>query len=491
MKREVIFDTQCKNEYLLLKLLYFSSSEMKKVEICDTLGITLPTLSTMIISLKNKLQDTKLIFYVKRNTIQLGGIENTSLDELTDKLLETSYKYKMLNYLFFNKGKNNIQISEVLFTSETTTSRIKKECNNILSEYDLKINKGNIEGDITQYLYFYYLFFSISSSSSKMEMKSANKRIVSLTKQIQKKFELSLINLDKVHLWTFILIKELKSSEQITLSKREKENIQLIENTRLYIFLKDLYKNQFSPKNEEESNNFAYFMCIFFISFGIITYSQACLNLFKKDNPIFEITNKIMMLSRAYFKKDPDLFLTVENSLFSLLSQIFYFNGVNFFLDTVTSNYYKNIFNSSSRNLISTIIQEQVILPSKLFNEEKQVYLKNAMSIIFYTLSPDPKFKIRVGVASNSLSWLTPSTMKLLERNLNIEHDVKISTYNKNEFYDLVITDISSDILVKNYTICHQLTAYGVGIDIQKLSMEINRLMYQKYCSKSICDYLW
>ena len=193
-----------------------------------------------------------------------------------------------------------------------------------------------------------------------------------------------------------------------------------------------------------------------------------------------------MILLKKYFLNDEQLFLSVENNILSLLSHTFYLKGFDFSLDTVTLTYYKNSFLNTLRSLVSQNILEQIIFPTRLFSCREERYLKECLSIILYSLTPKPELEIKVGVASASLNWINFSSIKLLERKLAIHQNINLSIYSRKETYDLVITDISSNLLVKNYDTCLRVTSLGVTKDIKQISKEIDLLTKKKYKPFSI-----
>ncbi|OUZ27890.1 hypothetical protein A5806_002498 [Enterococcus faecium] len=215
MNKEIIFDTHYKNEYILLKLLYISSRELSKQEICRELGITLPTLSKIVSNIKddfyNQLQSSEIKFIVKRNTIKLEYERNISLDELTTHLLQKSYKYRLLKIIFLCKNKRYKNLENIFNVSSSTLNRIINSCNEILSEYDLKIIRGKIVGSATQYFYFYYMLFLISPRNQII----TNPIIINIIDSIKKLVNLSPSKKKQLSLWIFLLIKKLNSIDRI------------------------------------------------------------------------------------------------------------------------------------------------------------------------------------------------------------------------------------------------------------------------------------
>lgn len=483
MNKESIFDNHYKNEYILLKLLYISSREISKQEICEKLKITLPTLSKIVSNIQNdfydKLQNSTIQFIVKRNTLKLQCEGNISLDELATQLIKNSYKFKLLETIFFNNNKRDNNLEIKLNISNSTLNRVINSCNQILLKYNLRIKKGRIEGSLTQYCYFYYMLFLIAPKKNTF----SNQTTTKILNAISNNMNISVSNKKKLNLWIFLLIKNLKIKEKRNLTEIEKRNLKQTSKTKIFKQLKQLYIEETIINNTDEAETFAYFLCLFFVSFGIVSYSDAYLNLFRRENPAFELTNKIISLLRLTFVNINNSFEIVENNIFTLIAQLFYFNGKNFLIDTITTQYYKDIFNNSLKYAIAEKIVNDIIKPSKFFNIDKINYIKENLPLCLYVLIPKNELKVNIAILAMTSNWIMSSLLALIEKRLNTYQSIVISEYKTSKTYDLLVTDtdVNLEKNSKNFSYYYKVTAWGIDIDFDRVINLINDITLEKY----------
>lgn len=482
LHKEDLFDKHLKNEYLLLKLLYLSSKELKKTKICEELKITLPTLGKVAENLQlqlKKISSENLQFIIKRDTIELKLINNISIEELTELLLKDSNKYKVFRYLFTYDKVNFIKLENYLQVSGTTVGRIIKSCNDLLLKYDLKIKHGRIIGDFKQYVFFYYSFFWLSSVKEK---KQDSYFINQLTNEIGNKFGISVIQREQLFLWILITLKRINKTSIDELDIIDQKSIEQCTGTPINICIQQLYKKYKRIYSEEEVKMFAYLLSLFFVSFGILSYEKIQLELFRKENPTFEITNKITAEIREIFiLEKKDQILSTESNVFSLISQTFYFKGANYTTDRLTFKHYYNLFTNSFRERFVLNLIETIIKPCHLFNSFKIDQLKKRLIFLIYILTPKEKYRVKIGVISRSSYLLAISSTSLLEYELNRKQDVTIMPYNESTQFDLIISNAPNSILKNNYKYFYQLTNIGLYLDIRELYKIINKIALEKY----------
>lgn len=484
MHKEDLFDKHLKNEYLLLKLLYLSSKELKKTKICEELNITLPTLGKVSESLKFQLEQIssdQLQFIIKRNTLELKLINNVSIDELTELLLKDSSKYKVFRYLFTYNKVNYVKLENYLQVSGTTLGRILGACNELLVKYDLKIEHGKLVGSIKQYIFFYYSFFWISSIKEK---KSNSYLINELVDEIGKKFSLSVVQKEQLFLWIFITLKKINKVSINDLEVVDQQNIEQCTTTPINRYLQMLYKRYKPVYSEDEVKIFAYLLSLFFVSFGILSYEKIQLGLFRRENPAFEITNKIMAAVKETFVLEKrNQVMSIETNIFSLIAQTYYFKGANYTIDRLTFKHYYNLFNNSFREHFVLDVIENIIKPCHLFDSYKIEQIKKRLIFLIYVLTPRKKYRVKIGVISVVSHLITVSSITLLQSELNSKQDVIVLPYDENDDFDLVISNVSNSMVKNNYTHFYQLTNIGPYLDIKVLHRIINKIAAEKYHS--------
>lgn len=484
MHREDVLDKHLKNEYLLLKLLYISSKEMTKKEICEELKITMPTLSRVIAglreSLEESIQTSQIEFNVKKSTLELKSINNISLDELMGIFMKQSSKYKVLRYLFSHQRINHVELCNLLNVSNTTLNRVLQSCNNLLFKYNLKIERGKIIGDITQYVFFYYTFLWVSEAT---ERKVGSGITYAIVDEMAQKFELTLMQKKQLYLWLLVTLKKINKVKIEELNQINQKNIQQYNKTPINQYVQHLLEKNNPLCTSDELQIFSYLTCLFLTSFGIISYERIQLGLFCRDNPAFELTNKIMAAIKVTFNLDQSTVFTIETSVFSLIAQTYYFTGSNYTTDKLTFAYYYRLFNNSFRERFVGDIIENIIMPSYLFDQRKTEYIKKRLVLLIYILSPKKEYQVKIGVVSSVSYVLASSTIFLLENELSKRQDVILEPYTDNNCYDLVISNLTDNLLIKNYNYFYQLTTIGVNLDVKELHDIINEIAISKYQS--------
>lgn len=484
MHKEDLLDNYVKNEYLLLKLLYLSSRELKKSEICERLNITLPTLGKIVESLQVKLlnddiSSNQLELIVTRNSLELKFINDVSIDMLAEVFLKDSNKYKVFRYLFSRKKISYVKLENYLQVSTTTLGRIIGSCNELLTDYNLKISHGRIVGDIKQQIFFYYSFFWVSSVDEK---KSNSNLLSNLVEEVSVKYNLSVVQREQFYLWSLVTLKKIGEVSMNSLSIGEQKDVEQYSKTPINKFFQKIYIKHKSIYNESEVQLFSYFLSLFFISFGMTSYEIIQLGLFNKRNPAFELTSKIMAAIKAIFILDKQD-VTIETNVFSLLSQIYYFRGNSYSTDSLTFMDYFKLFNSSfSTRFVSDVIKE-IVEPSSLFDSFKLDQIEKRLIFLLYTLSPKKKYCVKIGVVLTTSHLVLNATILLLETELNNRRNITITQYVNDENFDLVISNISNSLLENNYKYFYQLTNIGPYLDIERLDLLIDKIALEKYQS--------
>lgn len=369
---------------------------------------------------------------------------------MTELLLKDSCKYKVLRYLFTYNKINYVKLQNYLQVSGTTLGRILGSCNKILEKYDLKIEHGKIVGDIKQYVFFYYSFFWVSTIKEKKE----NSHLINkLVKDIGEKFSLSVIQKEQLFLWILITLKKINKISINDLDSADQKNIEQCTTMPINRYFQKLYRNCKAIYSEDEVRLFAYLLSLFFVSFNMLSYEKAQLGLFRRENPAFELTNKIMAgIKEMFVLEERSQFISIETSIFSLIAQSYYFKGANHTIDRLTFNHYYKMFNNSFREHFVSDIIKNIIEPSNLFDSIKIDEIKKRMVFLIYVLTPREQYCVKIGVVSVVSQVITISSINLLRNELNINQDVIVLPYDEEKRYDLVVSNIPSSMLKNNYS---------------------------------------
>lgn len=266
------------------------------------------------------------------------------------------------------------------------------------------------------------------------------------------------------------------------LNADEQKDIEQYNKTPINKYFQKIYIKYKPICSKNEVQIVSYFLSLFFMSFGIISYEIIQLGLFQKMNPAFELTSKIMAAINATFILDKqNESIEIETKVFSLLSQTYYFRGSSHSTDSLTFMDYFNLFTSSFNNKFVSEVIRKIVEPSCLFDSFKLDQIEKRLVVLLYTLSPKEKYHVKIGVAVTTSHLMLNATILLLESELNNIRNITVTQYAQERKFDLVVSNISNSLLKNNYKYFYQLTSIGPYLDIERLDLLINKIASEKY----------
>nr|WP_248289783.1 helix-turn-helix domain-containing protein [Enterococcus faecium] len=459
--------------------MYLSTGHIKKSEACQELNITMPTLIKLSDNLKRQLKNEKISFIINRYTLELKVNDSVSLDDLTDILLKKSIKYQIMEYLFHYKKYDAIVLTDKLKISIGTLNRLISECNRSLQHLELKIRNKKLSGSLTQRIYFFYNFFKMGSKKIDSEL------IDNIIAKLIKKITLSIAQQKQLKIWIYVLMKNISNKAILkNLNPEEQRSISRYQNKSIFQYVQHTYCSQKKICSDDEAKIVTYFICLFLITFGGVPYEEIRLGLYSRNNPVFEITDEVMAaIQSTYNLIKEHSSIDIKSGVFSLIAQIYYFDGVNYSIDKVTLNYYYGLFNNSFRNQFVLDILKYIIEPTNLFNPSKMNYLKKRLIFLIYMLSPKKTYKVRIGVLNMESHLLSDAIIYLLKNELKGKQNVTVLSYTQNEPFDLLISNANLPQLGKNYDQFYQVTVIGADLDLNQVSSIVDQIAYSKYRS--------
>lgn len=199
-------------------------------------------------------------------------------------------------------------------------------------------------------------------------MKKSDSNILNkLVEEVSAKYNLSIVQKEQFYLWSFITLNKTKGVLINQLNADEQKDIEQYNKTPINKYFQKIYIKYKPICSKNEVQIVSYFLILFFMSFGIISYEIIQLGLFQKMNPAFELTSKIMAAINATFILDKqNESIEIETKVFSLLSQTYYFRGSSHSTDSLTFMDYFNLFTSSFNNKFVSEVIRKIVEPSCL-----------------------------------------------------------------------------------------------------------------------------
>ena len=486
---EDLFDKTTKREYLFFKILYLNEeNHMKKIELCDSLKITMPTLRSMIARIQEEyVEDEKIKDYLKLEVsvdeVRLCILKPINFEYLISKILENSRIYILLKYALKNKEeKSLVQLSNDLMLSATTFGKILVKCNKILAEFNLKIKYGMIIGDTKQIIYFAFQFFWFTS-----EYKPVNEALIFF---LEKKYnmELNIIQKAQISLLShlieqyYVCIKELKIDESI---------YERLNDTKLYKDMYFFYGNKYLNWKEQSIIYVTLLTIVFFKGFSMLPFKIIKLYSFKEDSCLCIFDQLLTILNEVYdFEKLEDR-THLEENIITTLYKLCVFDGLWYSVDEITLNYYFVSFNSKFNTSFITALVD--FLENDLCFKNKKVHLKYLYEVLVVSLFPLKKkkeFSIKLGYICKASPILSNAVSNKIAKKLEGKVNVIVESFRDDCEYDLVISDFSEEHLrqlsrCKNYNNYYRVTNLAINVDIKKLSTIVEKIEYDKYFSKA------
>lgn len=485
MFKEDLLEGSEKIQFNILKNLFINKGKMNRSDLCDKLGISLPTLKSHVEKIDHLFRTdykAKISIYYTKDFIFLKCKDEIRLKSLIFSYLDNSPKYKILNYFFLNSnGKlTGVKLSENFNISLATLNRKIIECNQILKEFDISIKNYELTGSLMQISYFYYLFFW----NTEVDIPNIRLSDYSLITIIEKTLRISLSIKQKhsLYLWLKILMvrKKFFSSDFLE-DSFTKSNLNLFKETEIFKELKLFFKKD--SLNKGSTTYLAYSTLCFILSFNIVPYDFINKNKYIINSCPFKIFSLVIdEIENIYLKVPENLSEELKLNILNLCFRNYYFKGVFYSNNKVITRYYLNDFKSSFKDDFTDKLYLKI---TNLFDFKYTIdktYFKLCIILTLNYLDGISKYHIRIGVLSMAENLIINSTIDYLKSFLSKKFNVLVEIYDENrtENYDLVITNFNIDFIPKNYDHIYTFTNLTIMYDLNNVVNLISEIEESK-----------
>lgn len=175
MNKEDLLDTKSAFDVRMLECIFHSHGTISKSQLITRLQTTSRMVTDHIVTLNDSLQmldNVSSAQLVESRTVITLQIEPaSSLEELTNHIIQESLAYKILAYAFWHPDFTMQKMQQALLISESTLFRAMNKVNRLLSEFDISIRNNRINGREIDVRHFYYnLFNTLNATNPKLGM---------------------------------------------------------------------------------------------------------------------------------------------------------------------------------------------------------------------------------------------------------------------------------------------------------------------------------
>lgn len=486
MFKEDLLETSEKIQYKIFKKVYINNGKISKNNLCNELNISLPTLKShinRIEDLLNKCYKSKVKIYTSKDFVFLKYDIGISLHCLTTCYIENSLKYKLLKFFFIKNKKKftGIQLCNYFNISLSTLNRKISECNLILKEFDISIKNYVITGSQLQIAYFYYLLFW----NNRIDISSVVSDNHNITEVIEKTFNTSLKISEKYPLYTWLKILMIRKNffvEDFFIDEFTKNNLRILENTKIFIELKNFFEKDSLSKSS--STYLAYSTLCFILSFNIIPYEVIKeFSTVNKNTPFKIFSLMTNEMSNLYTTHPSNFNNKLKLHLLSLCFKSYFFKGIFYSNNKIVTNYYLNEFTSDSREKFVNNLLFKINSLYKMKYSFDPDYFKLCIILTLNYLNGVSKHSLTIGILSRIDSLILNTTIDYLRKFLRRKFDVIVEVYNehKKENYDLLITNFDPKYIQKNYNNIYIFSNLAIQYDLNNIVKILNEIEKTKF----------
>lgn len=486
MFKEELLERSERLQLNILKKLYLNNGRIAKYELYSTLNISPPTLKSHLekidLLLRSHYDNKVQVLYIQ-NYIILKYENYINLEHLMSICIKNSLKYSLLKYLFENNHKplSGIKICNELNISLSTLNRKVSECNCMLKEFDIFIKNYRLEGSKAQISYFFYSLFVNTGITSSNPNFIFNK----LLNFFHKKFNISFNIKQKysLYIWT-IIISERKFffRRDCFHDKFHKDNL---KDNNFFLELKTFFEENNFNKNIGEC--LSYTTICFILSFNMLPIDFVINNIKFKNNIAYKNYELILSEIDRLFIYSPNNFNdTLKCNLLNICYKQYFFKGIFYSNDYITTQHYLNEFSSYSRlKFVEKLLLKIHTLTNNYYIDNE--YFKFCTILTLNYINGHTKCPITIGVLSQTENLTLTSTINDLNNVLRKKFDVIVETYNENKKnYDLVISNfnLKFKFLSNNYDNIYSFTNLGIKYDLENIIKLLNKIEEKKLKNK-------
>ncbi|MFD1671065.1 helix-turn-helix domain-containing protein [Agrilactobacillus yilanensis] len=170
MNKEDLLDAKSAFDVKMLECIFRSHGAISKSQLINNLQTTSRMVSDHVITLNDSLKMLRNVNFVQltetRTMIVLEISPDSSLEEITNHIIQESLVYKILAYAFWHPNFTMQKMQQALLISESTLFRAMNKVNHLLSEFQISIRNNRINGREINIRHFYYNLFSTLNATN-------------------------------------------------------------------------------------------------------------------------------------------------------------------------------------------------------------------------------------------------------------------------------------------------------------------------------------
>ncbi|MGM0213265.1 helix-turn-helix domain-containing protein [Enterococcus sp. AZ109] len=473
----------------IIRNLYRSGGIGTKGELMQEFQVSLPTLYKYLDEINASLeaQNGKLRIFFEGPSLSLKLAPEFTIHELVIDRLKESIKYQLLVEHLDGLKKEITYFTQKFQISRASFFRKIKELNEILAEFKLTLENGEVQGDELQVRYFYFqlLWYTESRITSDIELSMRRMVIEHLESTFQKRFPEDIQR--KIALYLEIFSRRRKKQEQfqILISEEEEKTISPVVLRQVKEALA-IYTERYAITIETfELKSFYFFLCninIFSATDDVSYYIYE--KNFQEQTPIIQMNDIIFdyLNEHEFFsqKKNPGLWLEITIFLFRIHFNVFMYSGW-------FEEYYEHAATAGEGIPEMDFYQPHAEEMAKRVQKFAKKYRKalipeyvlfGVYMDILLLISRRNVREIVVGLSFSFNRVSNRANKLLLIEALNSNYPVEFEDYVSGKFYNLVISDhkLEKDELVENYYVISEI---GNEYDISALKEILEKLAHE------------
>ncbi|MDQ0461884.1 hypothetical protein QOZ91_003436 [Clostridium sardiniense] len=177
---------------------------------------------------------------------------------------------------------------------------------------------------------------------------------------------------------------------------------------------------------------------------------------------------------------------TLKCNLLNICYKQYFFKGIFYSNDYITTQHYLNEFSSYSRlKFVEKLLLKIHTLTNNYYIDNE--YFKFCTILTLNYINGHTKCPITIGVLSQTENLTLTSTINDLNNVLRKKFDVIVETYNENKKnYDLVISNfnLKFKFLSNNYDNIYSFTNLGIKYDLENIIKLLNKIEEKKLKNK-------
>ncbi|MFD2306783.1 helix-turn-helix domain-containing protein [Enterococcus termitis] len=474
----------------ILLFLYNNQGNATKNELVNEFQISLPTLNEYLSFLQSFLEENKINDQVeitlKGESISLKKQPTFPLKKVVVLFLEKSIKFQMINRLF-DKGELTCDYFQLNYAiSSATYYRKITELNDLLKEFRLQIKRGKLIGEEKQIRYFFFNFFwFLFEDKSNLEKETANQYLgfVDILKEaLNLTFDPTEVL--QIKLWMKISFRRLTTEYNPVISPNyDYPDRPLFEeiNLSLHTYMKKIDR----PFTIYEAYMFYDFFCSMNNFSPNSSFAFRLAEKQRRESSYLNYMNKVIL---RYLKQQGYLssyassarLLYIENLLFQLHSQLYYFDGFILPFDSWTI---KSIVNAHRHPFSGNEVFELMDIATKKFDQdgEKGSY-KNKFTEIHYTIILNHiaelnEEKISIGVYHSLNPSIGELVIQHLTNVLGHKYPIKAEAFKEESHYDILLSNIYTEIIAEKQELVYIFSDIGNSYDMTEIENLIIQLI--------------